>query len=65
MARLKRIAPIDSPQHIIRRGNRQVCFTGDQDMALGYERFKDDIERLYSRRVRLARMGRPGVRLGR
>ena len=34
MARLKRFAPIDIPQHIIQRGNnRQVCFADDQDMA--------------------------------
>ena len=34
MARLKRIAPLGIPQHIIQRGNnRQVCFASDQDMA--------------------------------
>jgi len=34
MARLKRLAPIDIPQHIIQRGNnRQACFADDQDMA--------------------------------
>ena len=34
MARLQRIAPLGTPQHIIQRGNnRQVCFVCDQDMA--------------------------------
>jgi len=34
MARLPRLCPIGTPQHIIQRGNnRQVCFNGDEDMA--------------------------------
>lgn len=34
MARLKRLSPLDIPQHIIQRGNnKQVCFVCDQDMA--------------------------------
>ena len=33
MPRLKRVAPIGVPQHVIQRGNnRQVCFGGDEDM---------------------------------
>jgi len=33
MARLKRVAPIGVPQHVIQRGNnRQVCFSDEQDM---------------------------------
>jgi putative transposase len=35
MARLRRIAPLGIPQHIIQRGNnRQVCFACEQDMAV-------------------------------
>lgn len=34
MARLKRLSPLDIPQHLIQRGNnRQVCFVCDKDMA--------------------------------
>ena len=33
MAKLKRVAPIGVPQHIIQRGNnRQVCFCDEHDM---------------------------------
>ena len=33
MARLKRVAPIGVPQHIVQRGNnRQVCFCDEHDM---------------------------------
>ena len=33
MPRLKRVAPIGVPQHVIQRGNnRQICFGSEQDM---------------------------------
>jgi len=34
MPRLKRVAPVGVPQHVIQRGNnRQVCFGSEQDMV--------------------------------
>ena len=51
MARMRRLNPVDIPQHVIQRGNnRQACFTGDKDMAayahwlkLGAEKFGVEI----------------------
>jgi len=34
MARLRRVAPIGVPQHVVQRGNnRQACFADDPDRA--------------------------------
>lgn len=51
MARKKRLAPVNIPQHVIQRGNnRQLCFTSNEDMAayahwlrLGSEKFGVDV----------------------
>ena len=37
----------------------EIRFTVNQGHALGNERFRDEIEALYGRRVRPAKMGRP------
>jgi len=48
MARLRRIAPLGVPQHIIQRGNnRQVCFVCDQDMAI-YANLLDEYSQKFS-----------------
>ena len=34
MSRLRRVAPVGVPQHVIQRGNnRQICFGGEADMV--------------------------------
>ncbi len=38
---------------------KDIRMAVNKGLALGEERFKDEIERLYNRRVRSAKMGRP------
>ncbi len=42
---------------------KDIRMAVNKGLALGDERFKDEIERLYNRRVRSAKMGRPRLRL--
>jgi putative transposase len=42
---------------------KDIRMAVNKGLALGEERFKDEIERLYNRRVRPAKMGRPRLRL--
>jgi putative transposase len=41
---------------------KDIRLAVNKGLALGTDRFKDEIEQLYGRRVRPARMGRPGLR---
>ncbi len=43
---------------------KDIRLAVNKGLALGDERFKDEIERLHNRRVRPARMGRPRLRSG-
>lgn len=48
MARLRRIAPLGIPQHVVQRGNnRQTCFGCEQDMA-NYASLMDEYSRKFS-----------------
>ena len=42
---------------------KDIRMAVNKGLALGDEKFKDEIERLYNRRVRSAKMGRPRLRL--